>query len=199
MGLNTGTWKYLDSHNILDFTKKKKAILIGEQQSWNGKDRGLPDGSLFKDYLRKNGWDVESIDLGTHDLASPLPAHILGKWDILFDFGTAEHIRDQCNFWKNCHDLMAPEGIRIHALPPPNSWYNHCKHRYTEKFFKDLCHNFNYKLENFEEFCIDNKKELRLLICKIVNSELEFSKERFDKYCMKNIEVIHEFVDNESL
>ena len=43
------------------------------------------------------------------------------------------------------------------------------------------------------------KKELRLLICKIVNSELEFSKERFDKYCMKNIEVIHEFVDNESL
>jgi hypothetical protein len=94
---------------------------------------------------------------------------------------------------------MKPGGVRIHALPPPNSWSGHCKFRYTKNFFKTLCHNFNYKLENFEEFCCNNRDDQRLFICKIINSELDFSKEKFNNNYMKNIEVLHGFVDNESL
>lgn len=206
MGINNETYQWLTKKNLLDFSTFKNAIIIGEQQFSDIPDGDIKHLSLFKDYLRKNGWSAEAIDLGDHpvyasslklDLANPLPEDMFGKFDILFDFGTGEHIRDQIEYWQNCHKLVKENGTRIHVLPPPNTWPGHCKYRYTEKFFNILCESFGYSID--EITTIKRNQKFDLVFAAFNNGNQSFVKDKFSSYVLPEIDVLDNFVDNESL
>jgi hypothetical protein len=74
---------------------------------------------LARDWYQQLGCgDYVSIDgngRGTHlwDLNCPLPMGILsyvGRFDLVTDFGTGEHIFDQAQVWRTIHDLCTVGG-----------------------------------------------------------------------------------------
>lgn len=75
--------------------------------------------------------DVESMDASAYegadiiaDLNNPVPAHLKGRYDVIFDGGTSEHIFNFPQVLKNIFDLLKPGGIVIHASPS----HNHVDH-----------------------------------------------------------------------
>jgi len=207
MGINKEIYDKLSELNLLNFSIKKNAIIIGEQQFYGC--NVSEDYSLFKHFLIKNGWSAESIDLGSHpvyktalkhDLACDLPESLLGKFDILFDFGTGEHVRNQLTYWKNCEKLLTPGGERIHVLPLPNTWQNHCKYRYPSTFFDALCEHFKYENKVIEilEKNKNSKNDQSLIFVYFLNS-LDFNDHIFDTEVAKKIDVLENFIDKESL
>jgi hypothetical protein len=203
MGLNKFILSKLNELSILDFSTKKNAIVIGEQQI--SRCCGIKDASLFKNFLSKNGWTAQSIDLGNHpvyktaiklDLATALPDEFHDKYDILFDFGTGEHIRNQSIYWENCHKIVRNDGVRIHVLPPPNTWPRHCKYRYSLSFFEKLCQEFQYDILDVEQ--IGNGSSA-LIFCYFKNGKKVFDTSVFIDKVMPEIEIQKNFVDAESL
>ena len=53
-----------------------------------------------------------------------MPDWVKGKYDVIFDGGTAEHIFNFPQVLKNIHDLLKLGGIIIHASPS----HNHVDH-----------------------------------------------------------------------
>ena len=151
--MNQDVYDSLKKDDVFDFSLKKNVIILGELESKCKEHRGY-----LKDILRKNGWTAMSIDMSEKypealkiDLAKPIPIDMKEKFDLLLDFGTGEHIRDQNIYWKNCHELVRKGGKRIHALPYVGSWKNHCVFRYTTDFFKKLSEYFEYDIIRIEK------------------------------------------------
>lgn len=72
------------------------------------------------------------------DLNEPIDdEYFLGGFDLLVNTGTAEHVFNQHQFWKNCHDITAPGGTMVHGLPWVG-WLNHGLYSYHPTFVFDL-------------------------------------------------------------
>lgn len=194
MGCNQSIFNFLERNEIFNFRERKNAIVIGEQQMSD--ISGVSHNSLFKSWLIGKGWNAESIDMGDHplyssslkhDLALPLPIDLHRKWDILFDFGTGEHIRDQAQYWKNCHDLVKAGGVRVHILPPIGTWPLHCKFRYDEVFFDKICENYKYQ-KIHDQMINESNQQYTLHACIFLNSALDFDKEVFQSRILSFID-----------
>lgn len=97
------------------------------------------------------GFSYASIDIDGSPGAIPLdlnyddaPAAMRGKFNIVTNYGTTEHICNQLNAFKVIHDLCAPDGIMIHNLPA-QGMMNHGLVNYNPKFFWMLARSNGYK------------------------------------------------------
>ena len=63
---------------------------------------------------------------------------ILGAFDFVFDFGTAEHVFDTKAFLNNVFKLLVKDGIYLFSLPS-NGWIDHGFIQYSPTFFYDFC------------------------------------------------------------
>jgi SAM-dependent methyltransferase len=89
------------------------------------KKRGyIDDITLFKSLGFKQ---VHSLDYSDFegadiiwDLNQPIPEKYWGRFDLIYDGGTAEHVFDFPQVLKNIHLLLKPGGIVIHASPSNN-------------------------------------------------------------------------------
>ena len=78
------------------------------------------------------------------DLSKPIPESMKNRFDILVNGGTAEHVSNQYNCFRNAHDLCRKMGLMIHVGPEIGSWPNHCNHWYSREFFRLLGVENNY-------------------------------------------------------
>ena len=86
-------------------------------------------------------YDALSFDLG-----QPLPEEYCEQFDIVGNFGCAEHVEtSQHECWKNAHNLCRPGGMMVHAVPEEGSWRGHCKIRYTVPWITRLCEACGYE------------------------------------------------------
>ena len=117
----------------------------------------------FKSYLEKIGVSHTSIDLnGKHgslqkDITGDLK--YLGKFDILTNFGSSEHVAPlstQYKCFKNFHQLCKVGGYMIHYVPPVGKWINHAPAHYYNDFFIQLGKANNYKTIYYEEMDVSN-------------------------------------------
>lgn len=67
--------------------------------------------------------DYEGADI-VHDLNKPIPDALHGKYDIVLDGGTLEHVFDVKTAMTNAHDLLAPGGTFI-GISPGNNFFAH--------------------------------------------------------------------------
>ena len=65
------------------------------------------------------------------------------------NFGTTEHIANQLNAFKIIHDLTAPGGIMIHAVPA-QGLVNHGLLKYNPKWFWMLARSNDYRWLDFD-------------------------------------------------
>ena len=109
------------------------------------------DAPFARDFWLSLGFEYTAIDVdgspGSISLDlnyDHVPPELLGKYGLVTNFGTTEHVCNQMNAFKVIHDLAAPGGVMIHHLPA-GGMLNHGLVNYTPKFFWYLARSNDYK------------------------------------------------------
>ena len=108
---------------------------------------GKVNGKLgtYKKWFENLGFRHVSVDFDprwadfTDDLSKPLWLKF-GKFDMVCDIGTAEHVEHQKGFWENVHHLTKVGGVYVGQHPEPGgkSWWWHGIHYMTEAFYESF-------------------------------------------------------------
>jgi hypothetical protein len=161
-------YKKLAERGDLAFTEPLKIMELGAQTvhfddkpffrshlSSLGLDIGLAEQYSYdmscKFMHRSWGHDYTSIDLDPLDPESlqwdlnyiSCPEEHLGKYDLVTNHGTTEHLIGQATSFKLMHDLMKVGGISIHVLPCLEA--NHGFYSYSPVFFECLARDNGYE------------------------------------------------------
>ena len=109
------------------------------------------DAPFARDFWISLGFEYSAIDVDGSPGSVPLdlnydqvPDEMRGKYGLVTNFGTTEHVCNQMNAFKVMHDLAAPGAVMIHHLPAGGS-LNHGLVNYTPKFFWYLARSNDYK------------------------------------------------------
>ena len=101
-------------------------------------------------FWRWLGFDYLSIDIGGSPGSLPLdlnydalPDKHKGKYHLVTNFGTTEHVCNQFNAFKIVHELTAPNGVMMHGLPA-QGFFNCGLLNYNPKFFWMLARSNEY-------------------------------------------------------
>lgn len=90
-----------------------------------------------------------------HDLNRPVPEELRGRYDVVFDGGTLEHVFNFPTAVKSCMQ-MAREGGRVIILSPGNNWFGHGFYQFSpELFFRVFTEENGFAVEKmtvFEDF-----------------------------------------------
>ena len=115
------------------------------------------------DYFKELDMSSFSIDINGKDGAIPIdlseeiPDDQKNKYHILLNGGTAEHVNNQYQCFKNIHDLCKDKSLIFHISPEVGSWPNHCNNWYTEEFFRILGYKNNYNIIDIHRNAINGK------------------------------------------
>ena len=111
-----------------------------------------------RDFWMWLGFEYISIDIDGSPGSIPLdlnydpaPETALGKYQLVTNFGTTEHVANQLNAFKVIHDLTRLGGIMIHHLPT-QGMFNHGLINYNPKFFWMLARSNGYKFIDINVF-----------------------------------------------
>ena len=75
-----------------------------------------------------------------------LPGELRGRHDVVFNFGTTEHIFNQWNCFEVIHDALKVDGVVYHQLPA-SAYLDHGYFCYTPLFFRELAAANGYTIE----------------------------------------------------
>lgn len=91
-----------------------------------------PGNEYSETFWQKLGFDqVDSMDVSdfenasiVQDLGGDLHEDLHGRFDVIYDGGTCEHIFDLPTAYRNIHKMLKPGGVLI-GHSPCNNWINH--------------------------------------------------------------------------
>lgn len=101
-----------------------------------------------KQLFEEIGWKHMSIDINgcdgavAWDLDTSIP-QAWGGWDVVTDFGTAEHVPDQYMLFNNVHQLCRVGGLMVHIVSANR---NHGAWNYDTDFFHMLARACKYEI-----------------------------------------------------
>ena len=106
------------------------------------------DLTLFKDL----GYgDIESVDVSDFegatyvaDLNQPVADNMRGRFALIYNGGTIEHIFDVRTVMRNLHDMLTTNGVMVH-VGPMNGWVEHGFYQFNPTFFADFYHANRYE------------------------------------------------------
>jgi SAM-dependent methyltransferase len=87
--------------------------------------------------------DMDGVDARAHkfDLNEPVP--LKEQFDVVCNFGTAEHVFNVYQVFKTIHELTKPGGWMLHGLPF-QGWVDHGFYSFHPTFFFDLAETNHY-------------------------------------------------------
>jgi hypothetical protein len=91
------------------------------------------------------GLKTEILDLNFDQI----PARLRGRYDVVLNFGTTEHIFNQWNCFEVIHDALKAGGVVYHQLPS-SGYLDHGYYCYTPLFFKEIAQANGYQIEALE-------------------------------------------------
>jgi len=74
------------------------------------------------------------------------PKEMVGHYDVVFNFGTTEHIFNQWNCFEFMHDATKVGGVIYHQLPA-SGYLDHGYYCYTPLFFREMAQANGYVIE----------------------------------------------------
>lgn len=108
-----------------------------------------------KQYFSLLGANHTSIDINNKNgalkinLCNPIGEQdesLVEKFQVLTNFGTSEHVKNQYMCWKNINDLCLISGIMTHVIPNTNRKKRHGYCAYSIDFFLKLAEAANYEI-----------------------------------------------------
>ena len=123
---------------------------LGNQKYHVEKGRDIPSKQLYESLgVNHISIDLNGLD-GAYplDLEKPLPFEFLNQFDVVTNYGTAEHVNDQYELFKNIHNICKTGGIIVHVFPYAGHWPKHCRYYYTKRFVKGLSKTCKYPILN---------------------------------------------------
>src|ERR1700722_18377169 len=121
-----------------------------------GYERQSPQAPAARPLLTWLGCSYASVDIDGSPGAIPLdlnsasvPPALVGKHQLVTNFGTTEHVANQLNAFKIVHDLTASGGVMMHTLPTQGA-FNHGLVNYNPKFFWALARANDYRWLYFD-------------------------------------------------
>jgi hypothetical protein len=110
-----------------------------------------PEAPAARDFWVWLGFSYAAVDVvgGPDSLwldlnYDPAPTAARGKFQLVTNFGTTEHVANQLNAFKVIHDLTMPGGVMLHHLPM-QGMLNHGLINYNPKFFWMLARSNGYR------------------------------------------------------
>ena len=144
-------------------------------------------GASAKYHFTQLGVEHVSIDKNELDgaIARDLEDDLsdLGEFDLVTNYGTSEHVKDQYQVFRNIHKLTRKNGLMVHALPMIGSWDFHGFYGYDAFFLDTLARESGYHAHKIEliprELEDDNK---RWLVCGVLEKQRDefISREKFE-------------------
>jgi|SRR5579864_1141076 len=123
--------------------------------AWTGPrsdTNALAGAPLARDFWTWLGFNYASIDIDGSPGSIPLdlnydevPTGLIGRYDVVTNFGTTEHVANQLQSFKIIHDLAAAGALMLHVLPA-GGMPNHGLVSYNPKFFWMLGRSNGYKI-----------------------------------------------------
>lgn len=110
--------------------------------------RSTPKPGEMMTYLSEL-FDLTKVEYQSFDVCPGLKTEILdfnfenlpeahrGRYDVVLNFGTTEHVINQLNSFKIIHEALKPGGVAFHNLPSIG-YVDHGYYAYHDVFFKDL-------------------------------------------------------------
>jgi SAM-dependent methyltransferase len=127
------------------------AALRGELQALSDTRPRLMDFDLAKIFYKCFLQYTKHVAVDLHGTKSALkhnlnePLADIGQFDIMFDFGTGEHVFDVRQFFANAHNVTKPGGLMIHGLPW-TGWIDHGFYNFQPTVYFDIAAANNYTL-----------------------------------------------------
>ncbi len=111
-----------------------------------------PEAPLAKEFYQWLGFEYAAVDIDGSPGSLPLdlnydstPVGAVGKYNLVTNLGTTEHVANQLNAFKLIHELAAHNAIMIHELPA-QGYMNHGLVNYNPKFFWMLARSNGYEV-----------------------------------------------------
>jgi len=79
------------------------------------------------------------------DLNLPIPDEYKGRYDLLTNYGTCEHVFNIYQCFKNIHDLTHPSSVIIHIMPF-QGYFDLTFFTFQNTFYQDLAYANDYKI-----------------------------------------------------
>lgn len=133
--------------------------LVGKTMLELGNKRN--DRGVYKAAFEAAGFSHASVDLNgkdgalRKDLQRPLK---LGRFDMVTNFGTTEHVAEQEPAWRNIVEAAA--SVVVSTTPSPGSWPRHGKWYPTEEFYHALADLNGFRVERLYRDGVADGKEL---------------------------------------
>lgn len=99
----------------------------------------------IKEYFDIDKFEIDSPQI-LHDLNTPIPGELRGKFNLIIDSGTMEHIFDVRQVLENVVSMCRVSGWVIHIAPASN-FMDHGFYSFSPCFFYDF-----YQANGFDEF-----------------------------------------------
>ena len=155
--------------NLLEATDELREVyrLFGREPVDLGAPVGVknfkaraPTARLFWTSL---GFEYAAVDLVDDAIRIDLnreqvPAEMRGRFDIVTNGGTTEHVANQDNTFRVIHDLCRPGGLMIHEVPC-QAMITHGLINYNPKFFSNLARANAYEIVSMR-VCADGPSDL---------------------------------------
>ncbi len=119
-------------------------------------------GLVYKDVFKAMGIEHVSVDWNGKngalklDLREPLR---LGKFDMVTNFGTSEHVTRQEPVWRNM--IEATEKVLISSTPDPGNWKKHGKYYPTVEFYRSLADLNGLEIERLDTWATPPRRLIR--------------------------------------
>ena len=139
-----------------------RMVEFGNQRLKFDPDSGARRLQAAKPFMEFLGFQHTSIDTNgadgavPYDLGKPLDgaAGLETRADLVTDFGTLEHVDSgpdcQRNAFRNAHNLCAPDGLMVHALPGVGTCRRHGSWKYSVDWFEQLAARNGYHIVKLE-------------------------------------------------
>lgn len=150
-------------------------------------------GPYASTYYRNRGMKYNCIDLNGENAALKLDLEKSIKHDYQYDlvtnFGTSEHIKNQHAVFGTIHKLTKVGGMIICENPKTGNWPQHGLNYYTQEFYQNLCKALNYTLVEVGEYPAMGNKESGwniYAIMKKTEAKVFPTEKQFDKFGIKD-------------
>jgi len=139
---------HLISQAVKSLGKPLRKISVAELGNIKIRHKNCLAKTWFEEQGAKHvSFDINGLDGAVvMDLCKPIPDKFKGKFDMVTNFGTTEHVQDQEQVFQNIHDMVKVGGVMVHSVPLHGYWKGHCPFRYMVKFPNHLAGLNAYKL-----------------------------------------------------